>query len=349
MSTQANHIGRARERGIVIGTLPSGENNSITDVSGVHVGHESISEGEIQTGITVVSPRAVTDENALYFYGKYTDGSGGEMTGYSVMDDFGLLASPVFMANLLSVGRIYNGAITYGFIRSSGLSTSGGWPPIVMGFDDRVLNDMTARRLTEDHALKALNGASSDNAEEGNVGAGVGAVSFGFKGGIGTSSRVIERGGKTYTVGSLVLANYGSYAEFLDESEANPPENLYPSLLGVVATNAALPSPVLDTLAAGAAYGAADIGSVRKPAGSYQIVSFSTGIAVREPNRAGIYDLEFAPNVSHAALRQGAREATTEAVLRALSAATTLTGSGGRTAHSMSDEMIGKLIRVANG
>ncbi|GMQ80609.1 MAG: P1 family peptidase [Rhodothermia bacterium] len=348
MSTHANHIGRARELRVMIGTLPTGENNSITDVSGVHVGHLSISEGEIQTGITVVSPYAATDENALYFYGKYIDGSGGEMTGYSVMDDFGLLASPVFMANLLSVGRIYNGAITYGFTRGRGLSTSGGWPPIVMGFDDRVLNNMTARRLTEDHALEALDGASSDNAEVGNVGAGVGAVSFGFKGGIGTSSRVIEAAGKMYTVGSLVLANYGSYAEYPDESEANPTENLFPSLLGVVATDAALPSPVLDTLAAGAAYGAAQFGSTRKPAGSYQIVSFSTGITVREPNSDGIYNLEFAPDVTHTELRQGAREATTGAVLSALSAAKTLTGSEGRTAYSMSDEMIGKLIRVAN-
>ncbi len=348
MSTQTNHLGKAAELGIVIGTRPTGDNNSITDVSGVHVGHLSISEGEIQTGITVVSPHAATDENALYFYGKHTDGSGGEMTGYSVMDDFGLLASPVFMTNLLSVGRIYNGAITYGFTRGRGLSTSGGWPPIVMGFDDRVLNDMTARLLTEEHALKALDGASSDNADEGNVGAGVGAVAFGFKGGIGTSSREIDIGEKTYTVGSLVLANYGSYAESLDESEASPPENLFPSLLGVVATDAALPSPVLDTLAADAVYGAADIGSTRKPAGSYQIVSFSTGIVVREPNSDGIYNLEFAPDVSHAELRQGAREATTEAVLSALSAAETLTGSGGRTAHSMSDEMIGKLNRLAN-
>ncbi|MFT4605408.1 MAG: D-aminopeptidase [Rhodothermales bacterium] len=312
-----------------------GVGDAITDVEGVSVGHISLMDDDVQTGITVVIPTPNHIENALLFYGKYTDGDHAALTGFQVTEDFGLLSAPIFLTNLLSVGKIYNGALTNAFTRGSGLPTDGGWPPIIMGFDDRLLNNMNRRVLSEEHALEALVTAKTGPVTQGNVGAGVGAVSFGYKGGIGSASRSVRLEGKSFTVGSLVLANHGERKDLKDKSDSPSAENPFPSFLGVIATDAPLSSAALDSLASQAARGAEDCGSRRRPRGANTVVAFSTGHLVRGPDDGSKYKLFFQEADGVWELAQAAREATHAAIAKALSAAESLSGVDGKVVSNM--------------
>ena len=178
---------RIRHAGLTVGNMEPGPSNAITDVTDVCVGHVTVSDGDVNTGITVVMPHEKNAGRAHYFYGSHILGCRSEMTGIQVLEDFGLMSSPVFLTNVMAIGRVYNGGITFGYGRGKGLPTNGGWPPIVAGIDDRYLNDLRRRSISDKHALDAIASASGENSEEGNVGASVGAMAFGFKGGIGTS------------------------------------------------------------------------------------------------------------------------------------------------------------------
>lgn len=325
--------------------LRPGINDAITDVEGVSVGHVTVVEDDVRTGITVVNPLPLDEENALLVYGKYSDGSRSELTGFQVIDDFGLLSAPIFMTNLMSVGKVYNGALTYAFSRGSGLPTEGGWPPIIMGFDDRALNNMTRRVLTEEHALKALENATFGPVPQGNTGAGAGAVSFGFKGGIGTASRIVRIGQTSYTIGSLVLANYGRSIEFGTELISSPVENPFPSMLCVVATDAPLSPHSMNSLAAFAARGAEDIGAGRRPRGSYSVVSFSTGHRFRSPDDGNRYTLRSEEGESVWELAHGARLATRASVVKALSAAESVRNSEGGMVSKVPEGVINEMDR----
>ena len=337
---------------IGLGDYPTGALNAITDVAGVHVGHVTVRDGDVNTGVTVVVPYAEEAENALYFWGKYLVNSQGEMTGIQVLEDFGLLASPIFMVNLMSVGRIYNGALTYAFTRGKGLPTSGGWPPLVMGFDDRALNDLRRRVLTEAHALEALEKARSGPVEQGSVGAGTGATAFGFKGGIGTASRRVDLGEAAYHVGVLTLAHQGRRDDLVIDGISvgqalpapSPLDNDYPAVLSVVATDAPLTSRHLNLLAQRAALGWTKTGSLTNPDDSGMAMAFSTGIAVRSPDEAGAYRLAVLPDAQVSALYTAAGEAATESVLNALFKATTLTGRAGRTAEALPLDAVRSVI-----
>ena len=331
---------------------PAGALNAITDVAGVHVEHVTVRDGDVNTGVTVVVPYAEEDENALYFWGKHLVNSRGEMTGIQVLEDFGLLASPIFMVNLMSVGRIYNGALTYAFTRGSGLPTSGGWPPLVMGFDDRALNDVRRRVLTEAHALEALEKAASGPVEEGSVGAGTGAAAFGFKGGIGTASRRVDLGDAAYHVGVLTLAHQGRRDDLVidgipvGQALPDPPplDNDYPSVLSVVATDAPLTPRHLNALAQHAAFGWTKTGSLTNPDDAGMALAFSTGIAVRSPDDDGEYRLAVLPDAQASALYPAAAEAATASILNALFKATTLTGRDGRTAEALPLDVLQRVM-----
>lgn len=325
---------------VEIGVPGRGVNDAITDVGGVSVGHVSLSDDDVQTGVTVVMPTPTDAENALLFYGKHSDGDHAALTGFQVTDDFGLLSAPIFLTNLLSVGRIYNGALTNAFTRGSGLPTDGRWPPIIMGFDDRLLNNMNRRALSEEHALDALAAARTGPVMQGNVGAGRGAVSFGYKGGIGSASRIVRLAGKSFTVGSLVLANHGERKDLMDKSDSPSAENPFPSFLGVIATDAPLSTVALNSLASQAARGAEDCGSRRRPRGSYTVVAFSTGHLVRGPDDGSKYKLFFREADGVWELAQAAREATHAAIGKALSSAESLSGRDGKVISEMPESVI---------
>ena len=201
---------RMRDWGLKVGVYPSGPLNAITDVGEVKVGHFTMIKEEpsssgatkcIRTGITAVVPYPLPLERRL-LVGSFVMRPGGDMTGYQVIDDFCYLKSPIVLTNTFSAGRIYHGILSIGFRLKRDL-----WPPIVISLDDSYLNDMDARILQEEHLIETVETASSGGVEEGSVGAGVGLVSYGWKGGMGTSSRQVTILWKDYHLGTLVATS----------------------------------------------------------------------------------------------------------------------------------------------
>ena len=298
---------------------PRGAFNAVTDVPGVLVGHVSIRNGAVNTGITVVMPSDAAQTSMPW--GLHTVGSGLEVTGLAVIEDFGLLGSPIFIAPLISVGQIYDGALTYAFSLSKGLPIGSGWPPVVIGFDDGAVCDPRERALQCSHALEAIRAARPGPVVQGSVGAGTSAVAFGYKGGVGTASRTITAGGLTWTVGILSLAHQGQPGD-LGASDGGITNNT-PAVISVVATDAPLLPRHLNDIAERAASGWDRIAPL---AGSGIAVSFSTEAPSFSTNP---------PSEVLASLSAAAAEATAESIRNALLAAEPVVGRGGTRAETI--------------
>jgi len=191
-----------------------GEKNSITDVSGVRVGHltfqrdlEGPSGGMIaaRTGLTAVLP-ALMEKELRFFFSTYALGAGLEITGFEVTEDFGYLNSPLVITNACNLGKAYNAALSYGFILKRGEV----WPPVIIGLNDSFLNEMDRECLEEGDILDTFRRATDGKVEEGSVGAGTGLRALGAKGGIGTSSRRVFIGEEEYTCGVLAASHFGN-------------------------------------------------------------------------------------------------------------------------------------------
>ncbi|MCI6507907.1 MAG: P1 family peptidase, partial [Olsenella sp.] len=192
------------------GELPHGRRNSIADVSGVTVGHATVDRGDVHTGVTVVVPcegpviarRPVAAAHVLNGFGK--------TCGLVQVGELGCIETPIALTNTLCVGRVADGLVTNALreARSAGLPLPSTINPVVGETNDGRVSDIRARAVGESDVLAAIDSASADFAR-GSVGAGRGTVCFGLKGGIGSSSRLIEIGGATYTLGVLVQSNFG--------------------------------------------------------------------------------------------------------------------------------------------
>ena len=191
---------RARDHGITFGILQTGKYNAITDVPGVKVGHVTIIKGDtVNTGVTAILPH---DGNI--FQNKvpaaiYISNGFGKLTGYSQVNELGNIETPVILTNTLSVPTAADALIDYTFSFPENRNVMS-VNPVVGETNDARLNDIRNRHVTKEHVLQAINDADTGSVDEGNVGAGTGTVCFGFKGGIGTSSRVLPESGGGYTV-----------------------------------------------------------------------------------------------------------------------------------------------------
>ncbi|NUP63987.1 MAG: S58 family peptidase [Nonomuraea sp.] len=204
-ATPGNGRHRARTLGIVVGTLPTGPLNAITDVEGVLVGHTTLDDGaDLHTGVTAVVPRQLT-RHALPA-AVHTGNGYGKLVGSTQIDELGVLESPIVLTATLSVFRAADALLTYLMrMHPDGLSFN----PVVGETNDGHLSDIRRRPITEQHVLEALDGASGGLPAEGCVGAGTGTTALGFKAGIGTSSRRLLVNGTPITVGALVQSNFG--------------------------------------------------------------------------------------------------------------------------------------------
>ena len=200
---------RARTLGINVGVLMPGENNAITDVSGVKVGNVTLVKGNnIRTGVTAILPHSGNIYQEKVPAAIYIGNGFGKLAGYTQVEELGNIETPIILTNTLSVPTAANAIIGHG-ISLEGNENVRSINPIVGETNDSRLNDIRGRHIEEKHILEAIEIAASGPVEEGAVGAGTGTVCFGFKGGIGTSSRVLpnELGG--WTVGVLVQTNFG--------------------------------------------------------------------------------------------------------------------------------------------
>ena len=209
---------------------------SITDVSGVHVGHVTLAEGEVQTGVTAVLPYPPSVRHRKLFLGGAADGGGNAWTGVHVAQDFGTFSSPIVLCNATAVGLAYDALITRGHRRDPELPVDDAWPPIVLGLDDGYLNDLRRRRTTHDDVLRAVTQAEGAPAPCGSVGIGRGLCALGGKGGVGDIALEVKVSGAAYLLGALVAANGGALpGGGLPEARAAAP-----GMVVVLATDAPL-------------------------------------------------------------------------------------------------------------
>jgi len=340
---------RLRDLGIVVGQYPPGPFNAITDVAGVKVGHTTLisgdgplkpGQGPIRTGVTVVIPRDDVWHKKVPA-GSFILNGTGEMTGLAWVAESGFLEYPVSLTNTLNVPRVANGLMSWMITQYPDIGISDDTlTPVVAECDDGRLNDIQGRHVSEQHVMAALDGATSGPVAEGTVGAGTGMVSYGFKGGIGTSSRTLSEKENGYTVGVLVNANHGRRPELVVSgipvgklyepsqhvSEAFVPGQSEGSIIIIIATDAPLDGRQLTRLAKRAALGLARTGStVRHGSGDF-ILAFSTANVIPHYPQEPTYNLTHLSDTHLNPLFTATGEATEEAILNALTMATTITG-----------------------
>jgi D-aminopeptidase len=357
-AAQPDERPRARDSGIAPGILPVGPLNAITDVDGVLVGQVTLSDGPVQTGVTAVLPHAGNLFQEKVPAGVFVGNGFGKLMGSTQVRELGEIETPILLTNTLSVPEAAAGIIEW-TLRQPGNENVRSVNAVVGETNDGFLNDIRARAVRPDHAIAAMEAASGGPVDEGNVGAGTGTVAFGWKGGIGTSSRVLPEALGAYTVGVLVQANYGGVLEitgvpvgrmldryflrdFLDRGDADG------SIMIVVATDAPLSDRNLERLASRALLAVGRTGSpITNGSGDY-VIAFSTAESVRRTpvRRARLATLEELPNDRTSPLFQAVVEATEEAIYNAMFRAETLTGHRGTVEALPLDRLI-EIVRNA--
>lgn len=348
----------------MVGTLPTGELNAITDVPGVRVGHATIVEGDsVRTGVTVVHPHEGDAWAEPVFAGSHRLNGNGELTGLEWIRESGLLTSPVGLTNTHSVGVVRDGLVA-AEVESRGDERDFWSLPVVGETWDGTLNDICGRHVRPEHVTAALADARSGPVQEGNVGGGTGMICHGFKGGIGTASRLVEEV-EGHVVGVLVQANYGRRERLRVDgipvgaaipaaevplpgaSEAGPGG----SIIVLVATSAPLLPDQCTRFAQRAGLGIGRMGGVGENSSGDLFLCFATG------NRglpAGDYaedvpasvTVETVPGQRLTPLFDAVVEATEEAILNALCAAATMTGYRGATAHELPVERLRAIVEA---
>jgi D-aminopeptidase len=384
---------RAREFGVRIGSMATGQWNAITDVSGVRVGQVTLIEGEgplvpgkgpVRTGVTVILPHEGNLFREKVPGAIHVINGFGKCMGQEQVDELGNLEGPIALTGTMNVGLVTDAIVSYGVrenpdigVRTSTIN------PVVGECSDMYLNDMQGRHVREQHVLAAIDAATSGPIEEGAVGAGTGMSMFGFKGGIGTASRVTPGALGGWTVGVLVLANYGrrdqlridgvpvgealsrdprlGTREASSRSDASDsPESRIPSptaddtergsIMMIVATDAPLLDRGLKRLARRAGIGLARTGSIAGNGSGDYVIAFSSSEKVRVAHEpTGLTQtveivVEDGPAID--ALFQATVEATEEAILNALFKATTITGRDGNTREALPLEPVREIMRA---
>lgn len=336
---------RLRDLGIAIGVLPPGPHNAITDVPGVLVGHTTVIRDAprvARTGVTVVLPRPdIWDYRTFAAYHVFN--GNGEMTGLAWLDENGMLGEPIGITNTHQVGLVRDAIVAHAVAR-------GGSPdfmlPVVAETYDGWLSDINAFHLTQADVFAALDAARAGPVAEGNVGGGTGMICHGFKGGIGTSSRVVAIEGASYTLGALVQANYGR-REHLRVNGAPVGRMIGPevvplpwgapsggSIIVIVATDAPLLADQCRRLARRATVGLARVGGLGHNSSGDIFLAFATGNRLPR-DHGGLRPVVMLPNDRIDPLFEATVDAVEEAILNALCAAETMTGFQGRTAYAL--------------
>ncbi|NZA25585.1 P1 family peptidase [Luteimonas sp. SJ-92] len=339
---------RAREAGVVIGSLPPGPRNAIVDVPGVAVGHATIVEGDtIRTGVTAIVPHPGDLYRERVPAAIHVANGYGKLLGVTQVEELGELETPILLTGTLGVWKAADAMVGWMLARP-GMEQVRSLNPMVGETNDGFLSDIRVRPIRPEHVVQALEGASTGNVEEGAVGAGTGTVAFGWKGGIGTSSRRLPEASGGYTVGVLVQSNFGgdlviagvpvgralpdpdSLASAVGAGRGErPPANGDGSIMIVVATDAPLDARLLRRLASRAVIGLGRTGaSMSNGSGDY-VIAFATAKDVRMANDAVAHVTRPLANDAMNGLFRGVAEATEEAILNSMFRATTVTGHRG--------------------
>jgi len=344
---------RLRQLGVSIGRFPTGRWNAITDVKGVKVGHTTIIHGEgrkgnprgggpARTGVTAILPSEDPYRERL-MGGAFVLNGAGELTGVTQLTEWGLLETPILLTNTLSVGRVHDGCVEWMAQKYPALGdTSDVIIPVVGECDDSFLNDAAGRHIRAEHCIAALNAATSGPVIEGSVGGGTGMVCMEFKGGIGTSSRKVPAEVGHYTLGVLVMTNFGRMRDLRMDGVAvgrmlepdfqgvERRTSSYGSIITVLATDAPLLPSQIGRLCKRAALGIGRAGSHAEHGSGEIVVGFSTSNKVPRETRKMTARVEMLLDPSLAPLYEACLDATEEAIHNALCAAEDMDGYDGR-------------------
>ena len=331
---------RAREIGIIVGSIPTGPLNAITDVAGVRVGHTTIARGDsINTGVTAILPHGGNPFREKVPAAIVVGNGFGKLAGSTQVNELGELESPIVLTCTLCVPRAADAVLTW-LLGLPGNEDVRSANPVVGETNDGFLNNIRTRPITEADVLSAIRGAAAGPVAEGAVGAGRGTVAFGWKGGIGTSSRKLPAQWGGWTVGVLVQTNFGGDLRIqgvpieikVGAQHAAPlPRNGDGSIIMVVATDAPLDHLRLERLANRALAGLARTGSSMSNGSGDYVIAFSTRRAsqtAQPPNRL-TDSIELVRNDVMSGLFQATIDATEEAIYNSLLRAETVRGYRG--------------------
>ena len=362
--------GRARDLGVPFPGTP-GALNAITDVDGVAVGHATIIEGDgalvpgrgpIRTGVTAVLPRGRDTLATPSFAGWFSQNGNGEMTGTTWIEESGFLEGPIMLTNTHSVGVVRDAVIRWR-IASGAPDASGYWwsLPVVAETYDGYLNDINGFHVKDAHVFAALDSAQGGPVPEGSVGGGTGMVCYGFKGGIGTASRVVPNGQGSYTVGVLVQANHGRRRQLLvagvpvgEEIRPDAAREAFEdahgeqgSIIIVIATDAPLLPHQLKRLARRATMGLARTGATSGNGSGDIFLAFST--ANPDAFRGeGLATVRMVSNEQISPIFDATVHATEEAIINALVAADTMVGADGHRVEGLPHDGLREVLRTFN-
>lgn len=347
--------------------LPTGSLNGITDVPGIRVGHVTRNEGEgklipgqgpIRTGLTAVLPHAGNVFREKVPAAVYTINGYGKATGFEQIRDLGVIETPICLTNTLNVGKVWDAVVSYSIRENPDIAiTTSNVSPVVGECNDNFLNDGQGRHIGEADVLRAIDGASASHVAEGCVGAGAGTLCYGFKGGIGTASRLVIDG--AYTVAALLQTNFGQRHELqmlgvpigqhLPGNNFDSPPG---SVMVVIATDAPLDARQLERMAKRAAFGLGRTGTICHSGSGDFVIAFSTcnrrvhGAAERVSEARAINEeAQFAGGLLIDQLFRAVVECVEESVYNALVAARATVGRDGNTLRALPHDQLQDLMR----
>lgn len=371
---------RAREIGLKIGTLPTGQYNAITDVAGVLVGQVTLIEGDgplvprvgpIRTGVTAIRPHPGDVFREKVMACVHRINGFGEVTNAEQVKEMGVIETPILLTGTQNVPRVADAVLDWAFARDSEMGvTTWGPGPVVAECSDQYLSDVRGRHVRTEHVIQAIDSATSGSVAEGGVGGGTGMSCCEFKGGIGTSSRLIPAEAGGFTVGVLVMSNFGRREHLLVDgvpvgralkdwngpaSQINP-DSLGSSIIIILATDAPLDPRQLERLCVRAGAGLARTGGLYSTSSGDFVIAFSTANRVPHLPEAPILDyrqiaesLQLGQDwpatavINH--LFQASIEATEEAILNSMFAAETMMGRDGHIRHAIPIEETVHIMR----
>lgn len=360
MSLQAKAQNRPRDLGIQIGVLQPGPFNSITDVSQVTVGQKTKIEGDdVRTGVTAILPHKGNLFQLKVPAAVFVGNGFGKLAGSTQIEELGNIESPIILTNTLSVAAGIQGIVSY-TLSQEGNEQVQSVNAIVGETNDSYLNNIRGQHISREDVLEAIDSAKSGEVKEGNVGAGTGTVCFGFKGGIGTSSRVLPTSLGGYTVGVLVQTNFGGVLqidgvpvgqELGQYSFKNQLESADGSCMIIVATDAPVNERNLKRMAQRAMMGLAKTGGIASNGSGDYVIAFSNHPAnfiAHESKNLQLEEKKYLRNDDMSALFLATIEATEEAIINSLFAAQEMKGKNGRAVHALPKEKVLDIMKSFN-
>lgn len=355
---------RARDLGIEVGVFQTGTHNAITDVDGVRVGHSTVIQApNVRTGVTAIVPHSGNAYMSRVPAAIHVGNGYGKLLGVTQVRELGELETPILLTCTLCVWKAADAMVEW-MLGQEGMANVQSLNAFVGETNDGGLNDIRSRPIESEHVVAALESATNGPVEEGAVGAGAGTVAFGWKGGIGTSSRVLPESLGGYTVGVLVQSNFGgilqiggapvgqelgqyAFANQIGRDEDYDPDadvQEWGSIMMVVATDAPLSDRNLERVARRAIMGLSRTGSYASNGSGDYVIAFSTANGVRRSTTGEVHRYDDLSNANVSSLFEATVEATEEAIYNSLFMAETVT-SNGRTVDALPIEETMEILR----